>query len=427
MKDFLELNVLDFKYLQINILEIIAIIAISFVGIILTRTVNKVYRVSFYRKIDKNLFIKTKYIFLLTLISIVLLMVVPSFTDIEILKFKRLLVKPFNIILIAFIILITLLVTRLIKIYYRRNQIKNKRIERRSLFPILSVIWIISLTFIFKTVIIDSQEIADYILFKVKEIPITVFDIFFLFLISFITSILLIGLNIFFQQQVKSGKIEHGTSAALLQISKYLLWILAITVVLETAGFRLSILLAGSAALLVGFGLGIKQIFGDVASGLVILVERTLIVGDIIEVDKIVAKVVHIGLRTTTIETRDSTQIIVPNSKFTNENVLNWSHMDITNRFNVSVGVAYSSDIKLVMDILKSCAVNHESVLKIPEPLVIFDDFNDYSLDFKLHFWTTNAFAVEKIKSDIRIMINQSFIENKIVIPFPIRTIQINQ
>lgn len=415
------------KYLQINLLESIIISLIIISGVFLTFIINRHYKNKLSQKLDKNIFIKLKYILWLGISTIIFLMIIPDFKYLEIIKFNRLLIKPYNIILIALIIFLTLLITRFVKIYFNKKNSQNKRAEKRSLFIIISLFWFISISIIFKTIIIDFNEISDYVLFSIKEIPVTPFVVFFLIFISAITSIVLIMLNLFFHNQVNQGKIEFGTSAALFQIIKYLLWILTFTIALETAGFKLSILLAGSAALLVGLGLGIKQIFGDIASGVVILIERTIAVGDIIEVNGIVGKVLHIGLRTTTIETRDSTQIIVPNSKFTNDNVSNWTHADKLNRFNISVGVAYGTSTKLVMEVLKESALSHENVEQKPEPLVIFEKFNEYSLDFKLHFWTTDSFGVERIKSEIRLIINQKFIENNIVIPFPIRTVQMSK
>jgi small-conductance mechanosensitive channel len=425
MRNFFLNTLVDTKYLRFNLLELIIIIAIIVIALILNKIINNQYNNKLAERVDKKLFIKSKYILWLGFITIIFFILVPNFIDLEFINYGKLLVKPYNIIVIAVIILLTLLLTRLIRIYFNKNKPKTKRSERRSLFFILSLIWIVAISLISKTTIVDFQDISEYILLNIKEIPITVTDIFFLFFIMMITSIISMIFNLIVSNQVESGNIDIGTSSAINQIVKYFLWIIAFSISLRIAGFKLSILLAGSAALLVGFGIGIKEIFSDIASGIIILMERTLIVGDIVEVDGLVGRVKNIGLRTTSIITRDNTWIIVPNSKFTRENVLNWSHTEKNIRFFVEVGVAYGSDVQLVMKVLKECATSNESVSDNPEPLVLLEKFDDFSLDFKLLFWTSNVFSENLIKSDIRVLIEKKFRENGIVIPFPITTVQI--
>ena len=125
--------------------------------------------------------------------------------------------------------------------------------------------------------------------------------------------------------------------------------------------------------------------------------------------ETIVGRVIRIGIRTSKIKTRDDVVIIVPNSKLVNDNIINWSHMDKKTRFNVKVGVAYGSDVKLVKNLLLKCAVGNHDIYENPIPFVRFLDFGDSSLDFQLFFWVKNSFAVENIKSDLRFSINQCF------------------
>jgi small-conductance mechanosensitive channel len=179
-------------------------------------------------------------------------------------------------------------------------------------------------------------------------------------------------------------------------------------------------LIAGSAALLVGIGLGIQQIFNDIASGLFILFERNLKVNDVVQIEEnIIGRVLSIGLRTSKLETRDNIIMIIPNSKFISDNVINWSHIEVKTRFKVEIGVAYGSDVELVKNVLLECAKQHKDITNKPQPFVRFNDFGDSSLDFQLFFWTRKAFRVENIKSDLRFQIDIEFRKNDIIIPFP--------
>jgi len=208
---------------------------------------------------------------------------------------------------------------------------------------------------------------------------------------------------------------------------KYLLWIIAVFLILDTIGVKITFLLAGSTALLVGIGLGLQQVFKDIISGIFLLFEGNLKVDDVVELEGVVGIVKDIGFRTTKIESRNNIVLIIPNSKFIDENVINWSHIEQRTRFYVEVGVAYGSDVQLVKKILEQCAGEHASITNNPEPFVRFDDFGDSSLVFQLFFWTNNAFYVENIKSDLRFMIDNKFRENGVTIPFPQRDVHLKK
>ena len=141
--------------------------------------------------------------------------------------------------------------------------------------------------------------------------------------------------------------------------------------------------------------------------------------------DDEIGKVKEINFRTTKIETRDNIILVIPNSTFIDHKVINWSHIQKRTRFNVQVGVAYGSDVRLVERLLLECAYANTDVSKMPKPFVRFNDFGDSSLDFQLYFWTDKAFVVENIKSDLRFAIDKIFRENKVQIPFPQRDVHI--
>jgi small-conductance mechanosensitive channel len=220
-----------------------------------------------------------------------------------------------------------------------------------------------------------------------------------------------------------TNSIEEGRRYTIIQISKYLIYTVAFVIALETIGVKITAILAASTALFVGLGLGLQDAFKDLASGVIILMERTLSVGDIIQMGEQIGKVEAVGLRTTSVRTRDDILVIMPNHKMTNETVVNLTHSEETTRFSVKVGVAYGSDTAVVKDILHQIAMDHPEADPMHDPQVILKDFGDNALQFELFFYTRNLFFVEKIKSEIRFEIDRRFRESNITIPFPQRTV----
>lgn len=208
---------------------------------------------------------------------------------------------------------------------------------------------------------------------------------------------------------------------------KYFIIVLAVGISLQILDFNLSVLIAGSAALLVGLGLGLQNLFSDYVSGIIILFDSTVKVGDVIEINGLVCKVEEINLRTTTVLTRNDKYIILPNTDLTRNQLINWTHSDIASRFEVNVGVDYSSDVKLVMKILFEAAINQPGVLKNPKPFTRFTDFGESSLNFSIIFWSEDVFRVENIKSELRVKIFDKLNENNITIPFPQRVVHTKQ
>lgn len=213
--------------------------------------------------------------------------------------------------------------------------------------------------------------------------------------------------------------IDLGRQYTVTRLVLYIGFIMGIVALLQVLGISFTLLIGGSAALLVGVGLGLQQTFNDLISGIIILVEGTVKVGDIVKVDGFVAKMRKIGLRVSEIETRDNSVLLIPNSKLVVENVNNWSHYVKPTRFQVTVGVSYTSDVRLVERLLLKAANEHTRVSKKPKPRVQFRDFGNSSLDFMLHFYSTQRMTVEFTKSDIRFNITRLFRENGIEIPFP--------
>jgi small-conductance mechanosensitive channel len=217
----------------------------------------------------------------------------------------------------------------------------------------------------------------------------------------------------------KFSKVDTGTTYAIYQIIKYFIYVIAFGIILESVGVKVTLLLAGSAALLVGIGLGLQQTFNDIISGVILLSERSIKINDVLEVDGDVVKIQSIGLRTSKALNRDDISIIIPNSLITTSKVINWSHQSKRTRFRIEVGVAYGSDVDLVIKILEESANDYPDIVGKDLVEGRLANFGPSSLDFHLLFFSKNIFRISKVKSDIRRIICKKFAENNIVIAFP--------
>lgn len=268
------------------------------------------------------------------------------------------------------------------------------------------------------------DNILEFKLIETENFSLSVYHVLVTFIILISVWVLLHIIRRIFRRQESRNRIDIGTSRAIFLIIKYIFWIFAIILCLDTIGIKITLLVAGSAALLVGLGLGLQQIFQDFVSGITLIVEGSLKVGDIIQTQSgEVSRVKEMNMRTSKLETRDNIILIVPNSKLINDIVINWSHIEKKTRFSVDVGVAYGSDVSLVKSILLECASKHKAIVANPAPFVRFTDFSDSSLNFQLLFYSNETFRVEDIKSDLRFMIDASFRENNVRIPFPQRDV----
>ena len=203
------------------------------------------------------------------------------------------------------------------------------------------------------------------------------------------------------------------------QVAMYFVWTISIIYMLEALGIEFSIILAGGAALLVAIGLGLQHLFHDALSGLVMLFERSVRENDILEIDGDVVKIQKIGFRTSLALNRDMIVIIVPNSVITSKKVINWSNQTENTRFGIDVSVAYGSDVEKVIRVLEKCAAEHPEIRSDHAVEARLTDFAASGLEFRLLFFSDNVFQIERIKSEVRRIINREFNEQGIVIPFP--------
>lgn len=263
------------------------------------------------------------------------------------------------------------------------------------------------------------RELLDFEIFRIGEYTLKTGNIAAVVLVIVLTVFLLWATRkILFRKRIRD-KLDDGNLYALFQILRYVAWIIAILISMEALGLKLNVLLAGSAALLVGVGLGLQNTFNNFIAGLILLFEGSIKVGDILEIDGDVVKIERIGLRTSSAINRDDIVILIPNSLITSNKVINWSHQEEKTRFKVKVGVAYGSDVEMVMKSLRESAYEHPEITDKDAMIVRFIDFGNSSLDFEVLFYSQNIFRIENVKSEIRRNINRKFIENGVTIPFP--------
>ena len=266
------------------------------------------------------------------------------------------------------------------------------------------------------------ETITDFFNFEIfsfNDNSLSIFDLTNVIVIIIVTKLILWIISKALFNKKKLHKLDKGSAFALFQIIKYLIWIIAISLMLETLGIKVTILLAGSAALLVGVGLGLQQTFNDILSGIILLLEHSVKVGDILEIDGDRVIIQEIGLRTSKGMNVRQIVVIIPNSLITTNKVINWSHQTQKTLFNIDIGVAYGSDVDLVIKTLEESAIEHLEFSECEFKEVRFVNFGNSSMDFQLYFYSKNIFSIEKVKSDIRKIIYRKFNEHKITIPFP--------
>lgn len=207
---------------------------------------------------------------------------------------------------------------------------------------------------------------------------------------------------------------------------KYTVLVIGLMIIFQSAGLNLSALSVLAGAIGVGIGFGLQNIANNFISGLIILFERPIKVGDRVEVGNIVGNVTEISARSTTVITNDNISVIVPNSQFIDNTVINWSHNDDKTRFRFPVGVSYKEDPGKIRALLMEVARENNGVLNNPEPMVLFDEFGDSSLNFELMVWTSEYTNMPMIlKSQLYYSIFEKFKQHQIEIPFPQRDLHL--
>lgn len=262
-----------------------------------------------------------------------------------------------------------------------------------------------------------DQALA-YELFTMQGSAITL-NVILVFLLIIAASIFLSKyLRAIFQSKF-SDRFEGGLGFTVQRLMHYVILVVGFFIALETVGISLSSLTIVAGFLSVGIGFGLQNIASNFISGMILLFERPIKVGDMVTVDDEIGTIESINLRATLVNTVDNIDIIIPNSAFVEENVTNWSHGEEQIRLRCPFGVAYGSDTRKVQEKAIEVARSHEDVLDDPEPVCLFRSFGDSALNFELRFWVDSPRKRVKILSEINFQIDQLFREEDIEMPFP--------
>ncbi|WP_299099493.1 mechanosensitive ion channel domain-containing protein [uncultured Winogradskyella sp.] len=256
-----------------------------------------------------------------------------------------------------------------------------------------------------------------------NDISISILDVIIIVTAIFLTTIVLrVVLKIITRKLPNEDK---GKFNVVYGYFRWVVYLVIFLITLNSVGVNVTAVFAASAALLIGIGLALQTLFKDIISGVFILIDQTVHVGDIIEIEGKVGRVEEIKLRTTRAVTIDNKVLVIPNHLYLENSLYNWTQNGSTTRENVEVGVAYGSDVQLVRKLLLQAASTNDDVLSMPEPNVVFTNFGDSAIEFKLVFTLSDSFKAQFPKSEIRFEIDRLFRENNISIPFPQRDIHI--
>jgi len=242
------------------------------------------------------------------------------------------------------------------------------------------------------------KEVLDYKILEFGNYTMALYNLFSLIIFIAIVTVLLVILK---RIIYRSKSLDPAKKFSVNKLSQYTIATLSIVIGLHLLGFNISVLLAGSAAILVGLGFGLQHLFNDFISGIILLLDATLKVGDIVEVNGMIYKVEKISFRTTTVIGRDENYVILPNSELTGNRVVNWTYSDVSSRFKITIGVDYETDIDKLMKLLEETPLRHPKVLHNPKPFVRFEDYADSALIFGLFFYTNEIFRVDALKATL--------------------------
>jgi small-conductance mechanosensitive channel len=225
--------------------------------------------------------------------------------------------------------------------------------------------------------------------------------------------------EILMEDVLKRRRVEKGTRISIARLLHYALVLVGFVIALSVLGFDMKNITIIGGALGIGIGFGLQTVVSNFVSGLILLFERPLKVGDTIQLGDQWGRVKHLGLRATVIETFDQAEVVVPNADLISGQVTNWTLADRRVRLVIPIGVAYGSDIELVMRTLLECAADNSTVLEDPESKVIFSAFGSSSLDFELRVWIADFDDRRTVQSELLQEIDRRFRDLNIEIPFP--------
>jgi small-conductance mechanosensitive channel len=352
-----------------------------------------------------------------------------------------------NLVFLALIFFIAAILKRIVHRFLKKYvETANINMEGRrvawlkliSQSVYLLAIYLAFLSLKFNNKLITFKDFLNFKLIDLKSFHLNFFDIFVILTIFFVSRILVNFSKIVIGRKFrKAANSDLSTEYVYVKIAKYFIYVFAIIFCLQILDVDVTLLLTGSAALLVGIGLGLQDVFKDVFAGFVLLFEGNLRVGDIVEITSgsknstkssngIIAKIVKINVRTSQIQTREGNVLIIPNTRLTQEQVENWSHGSELTRFIINLTVEYGANTELIKRLLKQAALAHPKVKKSHPILVRLANFGDSGLELELVFWADQSWDINNYKSEIRFEIDRLFREYEIKIPYPKRDILMN-
>ncbi len=347
-----------------------------------------------------------------------------------------------NVLILALIIFLAIFLRKIIhrtlkkyllgvNVHLDGRRITWLRLLSQSVYLLAFYIAVRSFSINNKTVsFLDFLE-ADFI--KTRIITVSFYQIMVIIALFFGSKIVVNVYALYIHRRFALREDKRGSEYVYIQIAKYITSVFVIFASLKALDVNLSFFLTGSAALLVGLGLGLQEIFKDIFSGIVLLFEGTLKVGDIIELRDsstgipLVCKILKVNVRTTLIETKDNNILIIPNAKLTQEYVENWSMESSASLFKIDVLVAYGTDGQIVSDLLKQVALSHPKVIKSLEVEVRLVSFGQDGMQLNVLFWADNSWEIERYKSEIRFEIDRVFKKYHIEIPFQQRVMHVRE
>jgi small-conductance mechanosensitive channel len=266
----------------------------------------------------------------------------------------------------------------------------------------------------------------DFVLFKIQNVGISISHLVVAVIAVLVSLVVSKVLRSSLRNRVfKKLNIDEGLEYTLLRFLHFLILFIGIYIGLSTVNIPLGAILGLFAVIGVGIGFGLQNLTSNFISGIILLLERPVKVGDRLEISDVWGDVKHVNLRTTLIETPDGISVIVPNSKLLENEVVNYSYGNPKIRLQVPVGIAYGSDCQKAAEILVQVALNNKQVMIDPKPKVWFREFGDSSLNFMLLFWIPNAAVKYDVISEINFAIDAGFRKNGIAIPFPQRDLHL--
>jgi len=291
--------------------------------------------------------------------------------------------------------------------------------------------WMVTLSSLLLLIWGDPETVLGH-LYQFLAIPLSIGSMQFSFLgticaglvLIFTYALVRIWTWLFQKKFLSRSGMAQGLQESITTISAYIIWAIGLLIALHAFGLNTASLAVAFGALGIGIGFGLQNIVNNFISGIILLFERPIQVGDDVEVNGVWARVRKINVRSTVVQTYDNASLIIPNADFISNQVTNWSFKDKRIRRKISVGVAYGSDVELVRTILLQIAGDIPNVLRYPRPDVIFTDFGDSALIFVLRLWTDVDHMLE-VDTNVRFKIDKNFRENNIEISFPQRDIHI--